>query len=77
MSIIAQYFYHISNMLWALVLIALINNIDSRAVKKPISIEDDDSNENFQSTLYICEKFNTTTALNLEGQISIVMKLTS
>lgn len=64
-------------MLWALVLIALINSIDSRAVKKPISIEDDDSNENFQTALYICEKFNATTPLNLEGQISIVMKLTS
>lgn len=64
-------------MLWVLVLIALINNIDSRAVKKPISIEDDESNENFQSTLYICEKFNSTDSLNLEGQISIVMKLTS
>lgn len=64
-------------MLWSLVIIALISNIDSRAVKKPISVEDDDSNENFQNSLYICEKFNSTSSLNLEGQISIVMKLTS
>lgn len=64
-------------MLWILVLIALMSNIDSRAVKKPISIEDDENNENFQSSLYICEKFNGTSSLNLEGQISIVMKLTS
>lgn len=64
-------------MLRVFVLIALINNIDSRAVKKPISIEGDNSNENFQSNLYICEKFNSTASLNLEGQISVVMKLTS
>lgn len=54
-----------------------MSNVDSRAVKKPISIEDDESNENFQNSLYICEKFNSTSSLNLEGQISIVMKLTS
>lgn len=64
-------------MLWVLVLIALINSIDGRAVKKPVSIEDEETNENFQSSLYICEKFNSTPSLNLEGQISIVMKLSS
>lgn len=77
MSLISQKLVVNSNMLWTLVLIALINNIDSRAVKKPISIEDDESSENISSTLYICEKYNSTNALNLEGQVSIVTRLTS
>lgn len=64
-------------MLWLFVLIALMSNIDSRAVKKPISMEDDEGNDNFQTSLDICEKFNSSSSLNLEGQISVVMKLTS
>lgn len=64
-------------MLWFFVVIALINNIDCRAVKQSLSAEEEDNNENFQSDLYICEKFNSTALLNLEGQVTVVMKLTS